>query len=416
MTLSNTLAVGFVALSSFASGHLTMQWPVPFGVDTLNNSPLVDAKPGTAQSDYPCKQRSGVYDISAMNNVQVGKPNLLAFEGSASHGGGTCQLAISTDLEPTANSTFKLIQTYEGNCPVVNSDGNTGTDDYTWSLPEGTPNGRLTFAWLWYNRIGNRELYMNCAPLDVTGGSDNTDFYDSLPNIYLINMPTSECESVETADVEIPYPGQYVLKANEASIAAASGPSCEASAAAMTQGLKGYKSATIQNLAATQAPAQNNVQTGAATGAATQSAAATSSAAAGGYSQSAATSSAAAAPSAPPNSGFMTMSKPGAYSAPAAPSAYPTMSSPANAGVAAPSGYAASSGSSPSSTSDGSSCSEEGAMVCSSDGKHFGLCDHGKAVMRAVASGTTCSNGQIRKRSMHAHMRRHGAGLHQRHS
>ncbi|TKA28704.1 hypothetical protein B0A50_03032 [Salinomyces thailandicus] len=395
MTLVKSFTTGLAAFSTLAAGHLIITSPIPFGVDSLNNSPLVDAKPGTSQSDYPCKQRSGVYDISSMNHVQVGKPNLLSFEGSASHGGGTCQLVITTDLEPTANTTFKLFQTYEGNCPVV-SDGNTGTDKFTWALPEGTPNGRLTFAWMWFNRIGNRELYMNCAPLDVTGGSDSSDFYESLPNAYVVNMPTEECATVDSADAEIPFPGQYVLKNPSASIVAATGPSCKASAAAMTEGVPAYKSATVKNAAATQAPAKNYDSTGAATGAATQSAAATSAEA---------------------SSGFVTISTAatGSSSALAEISAYPTMSASSDAGVVAPSGYAAASGSS---SSSGSSCSEDGAVVCSSDGKQFGLCNHGSVVFEAVADGTTCSNGQIQKKrsvgKRHEHMRKHGVQIEKR--
>lgn len=148
-TLALSLTATFCGL---AQGHLIMQTPVPFGVDTLNNSPLVDAKPGTSASDYPCKQRAGVYDITAMNNMKVGEPMELSFIGSASHGGGTCQLAISTDLEPAYNSTFKLIQVFEGGCPIQ-AGGNDGTHPFTFDLPTGTPNGRLTLSWMWYNHV-----------------------------------------------------------------------------------------------------------------------------------------------------------------------------------------------------------------------------------------------------------------------
>ena len=429
MTFSSGITLGAAltaTFSSFASGHLIMQNPVPFGLDSLNNSPLVDAKPGTSQSDFPCKQRAGVYDITAMNNMAVGEPMQLSFTGSASHGGGTCQLALSTDLEPAANSSFKLFQTFEGGCPIQ-AGGNDGTHPFTFVLPKGTPNGRLTLIWSWFNHVGNREIYQNCAPLDVTGGSDDLDFYNSLPNMYVINLPTSECSTVESTDQEIPFPGQFILKDAAATLGAATGPSCKASAAAMTEGVTGYKSATSANGAATQAPAKNNDVTGAATGAATQSAAATSAAASYGSSSqaamtSAATSTSAASPSdgmignsaaKGASSGFVTISTAAASSAPADTSAYPTMSPSSGAGVAAPSGYAAASGtsSSSSSSSSDSSCSNEGAVVCSSDGTQFGLCDDGSAVMQSVAAGTTCKNGSIQKRSSlrHVHIRRHAA-------
>ncbi|KAK5123077.1 hypothetical protein LTR85_003273 [Meristemomyces frigidus] len=419
-----TVVVSLAAtlFSTLGNGHLILSSPVPFGLDSLNNSPLVDAKPGSSGSDYPCKLRTGVYDISAMNNMAVGEPMELSFTGSASHGGGTCQLAITTDLEPAANTTFKLFQTFEGGCPIQAS-GNDGTHPFTFKLPAGTPNGRLTFAWMWYNRVGNREIYMNCAPLDVTGGSDTLDYYNSLPNAYVINLPTSECSTVETTNQEIPFPGQFILKDDSTSIAAASGPSCAASAAAQTEGVSGYKSATSSNSAATQAPAKNADVTGAAT----QTAAAASSAA-GGYGSSQASMTSAAATSAAstssPSNGeignsvfsgaastgsgsFVTISTAAATSA-AETSTYPTMTASSAAGVS-PSGYAVASGTgSSSSSSSGTSCSNEGALVCNGS-TQWGLCDHGSVVFQAVAAGTTCTNGAIQKRSavQHPHARRH---------
>lgn len=404
-TSTTIAALAATLFSSISNGHLIMQSPVPFGVDTLNNSPLVDAKPGSSGSDFPCKLRTGVYDITAMNTIATGADVELSFTGSASHGGGTCQLAITTDLEPAANTTFKLIQTFEGGCPIQ-ADGNDGTHPFTFQLPADTPNGRLTFAWMWYNRIGNREIYMNCAPLDVTGGSDKMDYYDSLPNAYIINLPTSECSTVETTNQEIPFPGQFILKDDSTSVAAASGPSCAASAAAQTEDVSRYKSATSSNGAATVAPAKNADVTGAATGAATQTAAASS--AAGGYGSASqvsvipATSSAAASTG---SGSFVTISTAAATSA-AESSVYPTVTASSAAGVAAPSSYAAASGTA--SSSSGTSCSDEGAVVCNGPSE-FGLCNHGSVVFMAVADGTTCSNGVISKRGVvhHPHARRH---------
>jgi hypothetical protein len=60
----------------------------------------------------------------------------------------------------------------------------------------------------------------------------------------------------------------------------------------------------------------------------------------------------------------------------------------------------------------GASCPTDGAIVCSSDGQSFYMCDHGALVsMGSVAAGTSCSNGQItRKRSIppQLHRRAHG--------
>lgn len=36
-------------------------------------------------------------------------------------------------------------------------------------LPNDLPSGNVTFMWLWFNAIGQRELYSNCADIRVVG-------------------------------------------------------------------------------------------------------------------------------------------------------------------------------------------------------------------------------------------------------
>lgn len=406
-----------LAYAALGSSHLIISKPVPFGLSTLNNSPLLDAKPGTSGSDYPCKQRPGVYDITTMNHMKVGEPEELSFTGSASHGGGTCQLAVSLDKEPTANSTFKIIQVFEGGCPI-DSDGNGMTHPFTFTIPPNFPNGVATLAWMWYNRIGNREAYMNCAPITVTGGSDNTDYYDTLPNMYIINLPTSECQSTQdyaSDSAIIPFPGQFFMKeAASQSIASASGPSCAASAAAQTQGVAGYKSNIVKNIAAYSAPAKNGDVTGPApTSASAGAGSAMPSATSGpaGSSVPSATSapagSAAASSSSPAHSSQAMNPSASSPIASASISTFASLIPSANAGLSAPAS-ALPTGSSASSCSITSE-----AIVCSSSGKEFGVCDNGSMVWRPVAPGTECKAGGIVKRDAvvvgygHGHVRKH---------
>jgi hypothetical protein len=195
----HSLAAATLLLAGQATAHMMLNHPVPFGVDTLNTSPLKNIKPGpvSSGSDYPCKQREGVYDITTMNNMAVNSPIDLSFNGTASHGGGTCQIAVTLDKEPTFDSVFKVIKVFEGGCPT-SGEGNDGSDDFKFTLPKGFPNGQATLSWLWYNKLGGtREVYQNCAPITVTGGSDSKEVFNSLPNQYLINLPTTECQGVE---------------------------------------------------------------------------------------------------------------------------------------------------------------------------------------------------------------------------
>ncbi|KAF9896200.1 hypothetical protein BX616_007934, partial [Lobosporangium transversale] len=36
-------------------------------------------------------------------------------------------------------------------------------------IPANAPSGKVTFMWLWNNAVGNRELYSNCADIEIKG-------------------------------------------------------------------------------------------------------------------------------------------------------------------------------------------------------------------------------------------------------
>lgn len=70
-----------------------------------------------------------------------------------------------------------VIHSIEGGCPT-SSAGNIGEDasaldptTFAYSIPDGIAPGNYVLAWTWFNKIGNREMYMNCAPIVVSGGS-----------------------------------------------------------------------------------------------------------------------------------------------------------------------------------------------------------------------------------------------------
>ncbi|KAM3418386.1 hypothetical protein BST61_g4380 [Cercospora zeina] len=411
--LSSALAV--LAISGHVSAHMLMAQPIPYDADKLQNGPL------QGLNQYPCQLQT--YNYTVMNEMAVGKPQELSFKGSASHGGGTCQLAISLDPKPTKDSVFKLIQVFEGGCPT-SGEGNSGSHPFTFTVPDGFPNGEFALAWTWYNKIGNREIYQNCAPIRVTGGADNNDVYDSLPEHYIINLPTSECSSVESTDQIIPFPGQYILKGEGAKPASATGPSCEASAAAMTKNVKGYKSGASDDGAAYTAPAGGSGSDASAPG--SSAAQATSAAGYGGapssyndsqYSApattSAATSVATSAATSVATSAAAPTSNPAAVStqAESAPVSYPTLTVSSGAGISAPASGTAPAyapvGTGSASAPSGGSQSSNGIICDASHAGQFGVDVGGQTVWRTVAAGTTCEQiAAYRKRSLrHAHVR-----------
>lgn len=205
--------------ASAANAHLVMTNPAPF-TDDLTNSPL-DA----SGSNFPCKATN--YDAPSQENIySVGESVQLKLKGSATHGGGSCQISLSTDEKPTKQSNWYVIKSFEGGCPV----------DTTGNLPENANNeidnpglkftipeidaGKYTMAWTWFNRVGNREMYMNCAPITVKGGSSSKRSEEekrstNYPGMFVANV--NGCTTPESVDIRFPKPGDDLVKLGQAS-------------------------------------------------------------------------------------------------------------------------------------------------------------------------------------------------------
>ncbi|KAI9047383.1 hypothetical protein LZ554_008829 [Drepanopeziza brunnea f. sp. 'monogermtubi'] len=246
MRTSTPLFVLF-GLAARARAHVKMTSPMPFGASSLNNSPLL-----ADGSDFPCKQRPGVYDAEGASNIwPQGSTQSLAFMGSAVHGGGSCQVSISYDEAPTASSTWKVIHSIEGGCPQKGVAGNSGDnaaqtipDTYPFKIPEGLPTGTAVMAWTWFNKVGNREMYMNCAPVTITAAGaqrrDDDDAveapqndsplkerdtagFDALPDMFTANIGNG-CGTVDSSDVLFPNPGDSEEKDGGETPNATAGP------------------------------------------------------------------------------------------------------------------------------------------------------------------------------------------------
>ena len=218
-------------LASTAQSHMIMATPPPYG--SPDNSPL--AADG---SNFPCKATSNTG--GTVTNMAIGAPQKLSFLGESVHGGGSCQVSLTTDTPATKNSKWMVIHSIEGGCPARNQAGNIGADDsasapdpdtYTFSIPTGITPGAYTLTWTWFNKVGNREMYMNCASVKVTGGSskreislNETQEYAilelserataSFPEMFVANIPVTDCTTAEAADLKFPDPGASVEMAS----------------------------------------------------------------------------------------------------------------------------------------------------------------------------------------------------------
>jgi Lytic polysaccharide mono-oxygenase, cellulose-degrading len=340
-----------------ALAHIILAAPVPYG--SPNSDPLQ-----ASGSDYPCKLKTiGGWNATTVQTIQSGQTLHVAFTGTAVHGGGSCQFSLTKDRQPSANSQFKVFYSIEGGCPGTNS----ATTTYDITIPPEVPAGDYSFAWTWYNNVGNRELYMGCSPITVAGGSGTDQTFASLVDMTLFNVGTgATCKTQDSKDLQFPNPGKYLSVGAGANLAIPTG-SCPTGTGAPSSGSSGSGSGSS-------APAP----------------AGTSSANVGAYS-------APANPGIPSSSTAATtmMTLTTASAAASSPSAapYTNSSAPAPAGMGAP----VAAGDVP--------CSSNDALVCSSDGTKFGLCNFGSAVMQPVAAGTTCQNGAILRRSVRFHRR-----------
>ncbi|KAJ5690800.1 Extracellular protein [Penicillium macrosclerotiorum] len=252
-------------LAATASAHMQMAKPYPI------RSPLNKDSDGkkdysytnplqSSGSDYPCKgYANDPFDSQA--TYQQGKEYEMELDGSATHDGGSCQLALTYDQ----GKTFKVIESMLGDCPIAKK--------YSFTVPSDAPSGEALLAWTWFNKVGNREMYMNCAMVtiggsdardsgnatesnspkvsehkklshekqmsedkmehmnhppmehtnkqrDMTGTADSTNLmgqskmtaFDSLPDLFVANVDQAgKCVTIEGAAVDFPIPGDAVI-------------------------------------------------------------------------------------------------------------------------------------------------------------------------------------------------------------
>ena len=125
-------------LGSAVNGHMIMKTPTPFGGSSLDNSPLTS-------SNYPCKvtsDPSSFYSGTTATEMAIGETQTLSFTGSAVHGGGSCQLAVTSDAAPDASTNWQVILSIESGCP--STDG-TAASTYDFTIRYDSDNCQARF-------------------------------------------------------------------------------------------------------------------------------------------------------------------------------------------------------------------------------------------------------------------------------
>ncbi|CAN9184617.1 unnamed protein product [Alternaria alternata] len=406
MSLRSTI-MATAAIFATANAHMIMKSPVPYSADKIDNAPIT-------ADQYPCKSNLG-FTVSTMNSMAVGEKQSLTFSGSAVHGGGSCQLSVTMDTKPTKDSVFKVIKSIEGGCPGID-----GPEAFDFELPDSIPNGKATFAWTWFAKLsGGPEMYMNCAPIEVTGGASDKSKFDQLPDMLVANIASTTCKQQVSKDLKFPNPGTNLQATADTSNVVDPTGDCGSTGTTPSEPSEPSSPAGGQPSASPSAP--NDGQ---------YSAAPTSPA--GGAPSAAPTSVAGGEPSPLPSNGGGVFAPGASSAASGAPSAAPTVpgtsttlvtvtaspTAPSPVAPTVPAGTGSpatpSTPSTPSAGGSSGACTENGSVVCNGTDQ-FGLCNNGEVVWQAVAAGTQCTNGSITKRGYHGRIarprrsnRRHG--------
>ncbi|KAL4730603.1 hypothetical protein ACLX1H_002640 [Fusarium chlamydosporum] len=418
-----------LGLAGLAQAHMEMISPPPFkskenphagsDVDYSMTAPL-EASGG----NFPCKGYHSLFGTEQGASVAdwaAGSQQTMKITGGANHGGGSCQASLSFDK----GKTWQVIHSYIGNCPAA------GTSSFDFKVPSDAPSGEAIFAWSWFNQIGNREMYMNCAAVTIKGGSKRASAMNNRPEMFVANVGNG-CTTEESSDLEFPNPGPDV--SNDSKKTAGPKGSCAAGGSGSGSGsgdgaapsapADGGDSGAAPSApadggnsgAAPSAPAggndgsynPGNDGSGAAPSAPASSAPAPTQPAGGApeapggvfitVSQPAEATGAPSTPSAPANDGagsstLLTMTKPAdAQPAPT----NPVTPEPAPAAPTPPAAPDAGAGQGGSGTEEaaGSACTEEGQWNCIGGSKYQRCASGTWSVVQSMAAGTTCSGNK----------------------
>ena len=167
----------------------------PADIDYSYTSPL-----NSDGSNFPCKGYQTNQEPTVATYT-AGQSYFVNITGTASHNGGSCQLSISYD----GGRSFQVIHSMIGGCPLQST--------YNFTIPAYAPSkSNAIFAWTWINHTGNREFYMNCAWVQINGGTEASyQQWDQLPDIFVAQLPgINSCRVPEGTDLVYQQPGPEV--------------------------------------------------------------------------------------------------------------------------------------------------------------------------------------------------------------
>ena len=198
-------------LLPLVSSHMEMSWPYPLRskFNPANSYQIIDysmTSPLSADgSNYPCKGYQKGGPVQPVISYSAGSAYNMSLAGTATHGGGSCQLSLSYD----SGASFRVIKSMIGGCPL--------TTTYDFTIPLHAPAGTALLAWSWQNFEGNREFYMNCAEVSIISATrkrrrrQSSSSFNNLPYIWKANLASvTHCTTTEGESPVYPHPGPDV--------------------------------------------------------------------------------------------------------------------------------------------------------------------------------------------------------------
>lgn len=216
--LSKSLLTIFSLLlfTTLTTAHLAIQQPIPIGLDRVGGTEKYALPLKADGSDFPCKRLFKIGTPEGLGPVVETWPAgsvqkfTISTKGVAAHWGGSCQASISYDY----GKTWQVIRSFMGGCPrgaYENKLLKTGEVERTFQfwVPQNAPGGDAVFAWTWFTVTGFREMYMNCAHVQISQPNPKITARKLNPARYppMFVGEINQCKTREWFNLEFPQPG-----------------------------------------------------------------------------------------------------------------------------------------------------------------------------------------------------------------
>ncbi|KWU45637.1 hypothetical protein RHOSPDRAFT_32559 [Rhodotorula sp. JG-1b] len=194
-------------LMGVQAAHAHMQLVLPPAINSKSDPQTVEANIDYSMtaplnkdgSNFPAKKYATKAKLDSLKPVATlvaGQEFSWGLGGTATHNGGSCQIAISYDMM----ETMVVIASWIGGCPL--------SHPYKFKVPDIPGCDKCFFIWDWFNKSGNREMYQNAAVVSISGTAKQ--FVG--PQIFRANtFGEGVCETKEPNELIFPAPGDQVF-------------------------------------------------------------------------------------------------------------------------------------------------------------------------------------------------------------